>query len=73
MDIRPKVSSQLDFFDSHDSFKEDELMKALDLINQIQGKGSLKFAACGVSQFWKMLSQMKSKNYTTRWSELLEV
>jgi DNA polymerase V len=73
LDIRSKTSSQLDFFASHDNIKDDELMKVLDKINASQGKGTLKFAACGVSQFWKMLSQMKSQNYTTRWSELLKV
>jgi len=73
MDIVPKSLSQLDFFDSHDSIKDDKLMKTIDHINQFQGTGSVKFAACGVVQFWKMLSQMKSPNYTTRWSELLRV
>lgn len=73
MDIRPKALSQLDFFSTHDSFKDDQLMKTIDRINEIQGRGAVKFAACGVSQFWKMLSEMKSQNFTTRWSELLKI
>lgn len=73
MDIRTKSSSQLDLFCSHDTAKEDELMMTLDKVNELQGRGTLKFAACGVTQFWKMLSEMKSQHYTTRWSELLKV
>lgn len=73
MDIYSKNQSQLDLFSLHDSPKDDNLMKTLDSINAIQGRGSLKFAACGVDQFWKMLSEMKSPCYTTRWSELMKV
>lgn len=73
MDIQKKTSSQLDFFSTHDSKKDDELMKVMDLINQKQGSGTVKFAACGLDQMWKMLSEMKSRNYSSRWSELLEV
>ncbi|MEQ1724029.1 MAG: Y-family DNA polymerase [Pseudobdellovibrio sp.] len=64
---------QMDLFGRHDSVLEDGLMQTIDNINQFHGKGSVKFAACGIDQFWKMLSEMKSPCYTTRWSELLRV
>ncbi len=64
---------QMDFFGRHDSDTEENYMKTIDAINSFHGKGSVKFAACGISQFWKMLSEMKSPCYTTRWSELLSV
>ncbi len=73
MDIYPKKNSQRDLFSLHDSAKDDMLMQTLDNVNEFQGKGSLKFAACGVNQFWKMLSEMKSPNYTTRWTELMSI
>jgi DNA polymerase V len=73
LDIQKKSSSQLDLFSSHDGSSDDQLMEALDKVNAIQGKGTLKFAACGIDQFWKMLSEMKSPNYSTRWIDLLKV
>jgi DNA polymerase V len=71
----PTVGSylQTDFFHSFDSNKQEVLMKTLDKINQNHGKGTLKFAACGIDHFWKMLSQMKSPRYTTNWNELKKV
>lgn len=73
LDIQKKSASQLDLFSSHDNSQDDVLMDALDNVNAIQGKGTLKFAACGIDLFWKMLSEMKSPNYSTRWSDLLRV
>ena len=64
---------QMDFFGRHDSPLDDVFMQTIDKINQFHGKGSVKFAACGIDQFWKMLSEMKSPCYTTRWSELLTI
>lgn len=64
---------QTDFFGNYDSAREETLMYALDGINISHGRGTLKYAACGIEQFWKMLSQMKSPRYTTRWSELKKV
>ena len=64
---------QMDLFGRHDSVIEENYMKTIDAINQFHGKGAVKFAVCGIDQFWKMLSEMKSPCYTTRWSELLKV
>jgi len=61
---------QTDFFGAHDTLKEDQLMRVLDQINRFHGKGTIKFASSGIDQFWKMLSEMKSPCYTTRWGEL---
>ncbi|MCX7977649.1 MAG: Y-family DNA polymerase [Bdellovibrionaceae bacterium] len=73
MDLTTKSSTQLDFFSTFDSAKDDNLMKTLDLINEREGKGTLKFAACGIDPDWKMLSKMKSPHYTTRWADLIQV
>lgn len=62
---------QLNFFTEQDSEKSKKLMQTMDQINQQQGQGTLKYAACGTHQKWKMRAQMKSPNYTTKWSELL--
>jgi len=72
-DLTPKKFSQYNLFDTHDSPKDERLMQVFDLINQKEGPGSIKFAASGTKQLWKMSSKMKSPNYTTRWSELLSI
>ncbi len=73
MGIHKRTLCQMDLFGTHDTIEENTLMETLDGVNQNQGRGTLKFAACGIDPFWKMLSQMKSQNYTTRWSEILAV
>lgn len=72
-DIVKDNQTQLDFFGRSDSYLDDEYMKTLDSINRFHGVGSVKFAACGIDHFWKMLSEMKSPCYTTRWSDLKKV
>ncbi|MEZ4816097.1 MAG: Y-family DNA polymerase [Bdellovibrionota bacterium] len=72
-DLRPRAASQMDFFGAFDTPEELRLMQLLDGVNQREGRNTLKFAACGIEQFWKMLSKMKSAAYTTRWSEILKV
>ncbi len=72
-ELQPKIGSQFDFFGAYDSPREDTLMETLDRINNIEGKGALKFAACGIDPFWRMACQLKSPSYTTRWSELLSI
>lgn len=69
----PKDESQYDFFGLHDTEQDDTLMRMLDRVNAVEGKGTLKFAACGIDHFWKMASNMKSRSFTTKWSELLRV
>ncbi|MDH4468353.1 MAG: Y-family DNA polymerase [Bacteriovoracaceae bacterium] len=72
-DIHSKSQVQLNFFSEADTQQEDDSMKTVDGINQDYGKGTVKSAACGINQFWKMRSEQKSPCYTTRWSELLVV
>lgn len=72
-DLYKKDQGQMDLFGHYDTALDDHLMVTLDRINKKQGRNTLKFAACGIEQFWKMLSQMKSPAYTSRWGELLNV
>ena len=71
--LNRKENLQTDFFSNYDSIKEENLMRVIDAINKFHGRGTIKYAACGIDQFWKMLSQMKSPKYTTSWNELVEV
>jgi len=45
-------------------------MKIMDTINR-RWKGKLKLGSEGVSKEWEMRAQFKSRNYTTKWEELL--
>ena len=49
------------------------LMKVVDEYNRTANSGQLFFAAEGLGQPWFMKQSRKSKRYTTRWDELLEI
>jgi hypothetical protein len=50
-------------------------MEIADKINQKYGQNTLKVASEGMSQskLWESKNTMKSRSFTTSWSELLEV
>lgn len=56
-----------------DSASERTLMGAMDRVNREWGRGTLKMAACGLRQGWKMRADHMSPRYTTRWEDLLRV
>jgi DNA polymerase V len=49
------------------------LMKVMDGYNRSANNGQLFFAAEGLGKPWFMKQSRKSKRYTTRWDELLEI
>jgi len=53
--------------------KSEALMEVMDRINQKFSKGTLKTAAEGHVQAWKMQRNYLSPNYTGDWNELLKV
>ncbi|WP_079436978.1 DUF4113 domain-containing protein [Zoogloea sp. LCSB751] len=48
-------------------------MAAFDRINERYGRGTVKLAAEGVQQSWRMRRNNLSPAYTTRWSEVATV
>ncbi|OLN31333.1 Error-prone, lesion bypass DNA polymerase V (UmuC) [Desulfovibrio sp. DV] len=50
--------------------KGERLMAVLDKTNARWGRDTLRFAACGIKQDWKMKQAMRSPHYTTSWLEL---
>ncbi|CAM3455456.1 MULTISPECIES: translesion error-prone DNA polymerase V subunit UmuC [Yersinia] len=61
---------QIDMFDdSHPKANSEQLMKAIDRINQT-GLGRIWFAGQGIEKVWKMRREMLSPAYTTRWRDL---
>ena len=49
------------------------LMKTMDRINSLWGRGTLRSAAEGTAKAWKMKRERMSPRYTTAWNELLRV
>lgn len=45
-------------------------MAALDMVNARFGRDTLRFAACGTDQDWRMKQALRSPRYTTCWQEL---
>jgi DNA polymerase V len=74
--IQPNNQIQLKLFHSFNRAKKQQinvLMKTIDLINKRWGRDSLKLAAEGTKQAWKMQRARLSQRYTTNWNELLEI
>jgi hypothetical protein len=50
--------------------KSQRLMDTLDQINRKMGRGTLRLAAEGFEQAWRVRADYPSPRYTTRWEEL---
>jgi DNA polymerase V len=73
LDITPRKQMQAAIWDVEDKARNKKLMKALDGVNNYMGDGTVKFAAQGYSQQWKLRSEHLSKCYTTRLEHVLTV
>ncbi len=68
----PESPVQLNsFMSSRDHAKRARIMKALDCINSVWGRDTLKLASSGIKQQWAMKRQHISPRCTTNWNELL--
>ena len=76
LDFNRKEHQQDDFFSPIDDAMEaqtEKLMQVLETVNRRFGRHTLKLAAQGQSAPWAMKRQLKSPNYTTSWTELLQI
>lgn len=72
--LSDKGALQTDLFSPDiNSPKNSQLMRTLDDINERFGKGKLRSAREGFTQQWAMKSERKSKAFTTRWDNLLNI
>lgn len=62
--------TQLDFFASP---RNKELMKLVDRINHLHGRGTIFFGAEGVLKSWSSVKKNVSSHFTTQWDELLTI
>lgn len=73
--LLPRGQVQADLWEKEgpDPERRRKLMQALDRVNARMGAGTVAFAAEGIHKVWRMKSERRSKRYTTRWDELVEV
>ncbi len=72
-DLVPASAIQASSFDQVDRQRQGKLMQLVDHLNGQVGKDAVRFATQGFGEKWKMKFDFRSKRYTTRWDELLEV
>lgn len=72
LDLAPESFRQLTFGDlAPERHSRTTLMRVLDRVNAVHGRGTLVLAAAGLgAKPWHMRQERLSRRYTTRWSEL---
>lgn len=70
--IIDKSESQMSLLDEGDSVESDKLMLTIDKINRKEGQSIVKSLGCGLDNSnWAMNQKLKSKRFTSGWSELM--
>ena len=72
-ELIPADQIQATLFDQSNTKRDKKLMETIDLVNDIMGSGTLKYAAQGSTQPWYGKCKNRSPRYTTNWKELLTV
>jgi DNA polymerase V len=72
-DIDQAQNAQGDLWTGPDSDRRKTLMACIDGINADHGRGTIRFAASGFAEGWKLRADSRSPHYTTDWCQLLEV
>ncbi len=75
-ELCPESSVQMNLFENNnpaEDKKQGKLMAVIDQINRKIGRNKVKLSSCGIQQDWRMLSELRSPCYTTRWGELMVV
>jgi DNA polymerase V len=73
LDLSPIAGRQLSFLEprAEEKAKRDALMRVMDRINAVHGRGTLTLAASGLGKKeWHMRQERRSPLYTTSWAEL---
>ena len=71
MELKTKQQRQETLFDdAAERARSAKLMTALDAVNSVWGRGTLRTGAAGMSKRWEMRSESRSPRYTTNWDEL---
>ena len=70
LDLVSEAKQPLDLFGRNDSKKSQNLMQALDHINQSMGDNTVFYLAQGTMRDWMMRSAYRTPCYTTKWTDL---
>ncbi|MDH4466022.1 MAG: Y-family DNA polymerase [Acidovorax sp.] len=71
MEMTAKQQRQETLFDDAAArAKSAKLMAAMDAVNSVWGRGTLRTGSAGMSKGWAMRSENRSPRYTTNWDEL---
>ena len=73
LDLAPAGQRQLSFLEpsGEDKARRDALMRVMDRVNTMHGRGALTLAASGLGKKeWHMRQERRSPRYTTSWAEL---
>ena len=73
LELIPAETVQRDLWTAPDSARNTSLMRAVDGLNADHGRATIRFAASGVQQGWKLRCRQRSARFTTEWQELLLV
>ena len=73
LELTDRQFLQPDLFHPGQSLQTQQLMTAVDAINQRYGQGAAYWAAEGSKQRWRMRQQYLSPAYTTRWGDLPKI
>jgi len=71
--LSPNEGHPMSLFTSLVDRKSDLVDIAMDQLNNRYGKGSLSYGYCQSATKWKMISEHKSQEYSTKWEDLLVV
>lgn len=71
--IVPENQVQISLFDGRKRQLDTQAMRALDELNRRMGRDTVRVAVQGFDRNWHLRQERKSRCYTTRWQELLEV
>ncbi|RYH00112.1 MAG: Y-family DNA polymerase [Alphaproteobacteria bacterium] len=71
MELTAKLQRQETLFDDAAArARSAKLMLAMDAVNGVWGRGTLRTGAAGMSKGWAMKSENRSPHYTTNWNDL---
>lgn len=72
-DLVPEDQIQMNMFDTLDRKKHARLMRAMDALNEKDGRGTVFLSSQGTTRHWKLRQEKKSQHYTTQWKDILNI
>jgi len=73
LDLVPARPAQSGLFDGRDRERQRRVMEAVDRLNRLMGRDTVRPARVGFTQAWRTNCGRRSPRYTTNWRELLTV